>query len=168
MLDSRNQMRWYVNRAGETTGPFEEREVAELIAGGMADADVRDEQGGAWMSLDKSPFRRLLKTAERSESFGYALVAAPASFGILVFAYGAFAGSSSGTEYVILGAYLAAIVLTTVLAVVEARQLGMGERDKGISPQGWTIFHLLGWAVAYPVYLHARSKFGRQKLIVWA
>jgi hypothetical protein len=54
-------MRWYVNRGGETGGPFDEGDVRAVAA--KADAAgmmVRDEAGGTWMAVEDSPFRVLL------------------------------------------------------------------------------------------------------------
>ena len=53
-------MRWYVSRAGQTVGPVEESQLAEWVRGGMFDAYVRDEAGGAWMPVAQSPFASLI------------------------------------------------------------------------------------------------------------
>jgi len=59
-------MRWYVSRNGETVGPVEEHEVAEWVRGGMRDASVRDEHGGAWMPVAASPFASILPPDARA------------------------------------------------------------------------------------------------------
>ncbi len=52
-------MRWYVSRAGATQGPFEEDQVREMAKGNQLDkAQVRDEEGGAWIAAEKSPSAR--------------------------------------------------------------------------------------------------------------
>lgn len=60
-------MRWYVIRAGQTTGPIEEPELVRLIQSGMVDAHIRDEAGGAWMPVGQSPFAQF---AARSAAAG--------------------------------------------------------------------------------------------------
>ena len=55
-------MRWYVSRAGATQGPFEEDQVREMAKGNQLDkAQVRDEEGGASIAAEKSPFGALMK-----------------------------------------------------------------------------------------------------------
>jgi hypothetical protein len=58
-------MRWYVSKAGETTGPIEEAAIRVMAkADGLRGAQVRDENAGAWIAAEKSPFGSLMK--ERS------------------------------------------------------------------------------------------------------
>lgn len=55
-------MRWYVSRAGSTEGPLEEDEVRRRAkADALRGAQVRDEQGGAWLAAEMSPFGSLMK-----------------------------------------------------------------------------------------------------------
>lgn len=54
-------MRWYVSRNGETTGPIDESVIAQdARSGELRGASIRDEHGGAWMSVPQSPFAALL------------------------------------------------------------------------------------------------------------
>jgi len=54
-------MGWYVSRNGETSGPVDDAQIVKWIRAGMRDASVRDEAGGGWLPLAKSPFARVVK-----------------------------------------------------------------------------------------------------------
>jgi len=67
------------------------------------------------------------------------------------------------------------VAITAVLVGVEASQLGMGgPRDLNDSgkrrsgPGAWAIFQVVMWALAYPMYLFWRSRYGAKNLIVGA
>lgn len=81
-------MRWYVSYKGETHGPVEDAQVAAWAREGLAgDAMVREESGGQWMPIAKSPFGGLVK---RGAGWGtIALVSLFVAFaGLLVFGGG--------------------------------------------------------------------------------
>ena len=59
-------MRWYVMRNGETQGPVDGVTVVGWIKGGMREASVRDETGGAWMPLAQSPFSQYVAKPKQS------------------------------------------------------------------------------------------------------
>lgn len=63
-------MRWFVNMNGRTTGPLEEQDLAHMVREGLVagKAYIRDETGGAWLTLEKSPFRRHLSGAKGAAS----------------------------------------------------------------------------------------------------
>jgi hypothetical protein len=49
-------MRWYVSIGGQVHGPLEEQQVVDLVRSGRVDAQVRGEAGGAWLTIQQSPF----------------------------------------------------------------------------------------------------------------
>src|SRR5688572_6582794 len=55
-LRSLSDVRWYVQRNGETVGPVDEAAVIEWVRGGMVDAQVQGEAGGPWLTISQSPF----------------------------------------------------------------------------------------------------------------
>ena len=63
-------MRWFVNIDGKTSGPHGEETLQKWAnSGGLPlGAQVRDEHGGAWMPLPKSPLAPLVaKDIERAQ-----------------------------------------------------------------------------------------------------
>lgn len=63
-------MRWFVNINGRTTGPLEEQDLTHMVREGLvaANAYIRDETGGAWIPLAKSPFGRFVAKADARTS----------------------------------------------------------------------------------------------------
>lgn len=63
-------MRWFVNINGRTTGPLEEQDLTQMVREGLVapNAYIRDETGGAWLELTKSPFGRFLTKSEARTS----------------------------------------------------------------------------------------------------
>jgi hypothetical protein len=61
-------MRWYASAQGQSSGPFEEHQIIDLIRAGRID-HVQGEGGGNWMPVHASPFA--------------SYVAAPSQFGVL-------------------------------------------------------------------------------------
>ncbi|HEX2880340.1 MAG TPA: GYF domain-containing protein, partial [Polyangiaceae bacterium] len=59
-------MRWFVNINGRTTGPLEEQDLTQMVREGLVapNAYIRDETGGAWLELAKSPFGRFLSKSD--------------------------------------------------------------------------------------------------------
>lgn len=53
-------MRWFINRNGQTMGPVEEADIVAAVRKGMRGAMVRDEAGGQWIPLDRSPFASVM------------------------------------------------------------------------------------------------------------
>ncbi|MGE0324086.1 MAG: DUF4339 domain-containing protein [Polyangiaceae bacterium] len=49
-------MRWYVSVDGQPTGPYEEEQIVDLVRSGRPDLYIRGEGGGAWLSIQQSPF----------------------------------------------------------------------------------------------------------------
>lgn len=49
-------MRWYVSCRGQTWGPMDEAQVAQLVRSGYTDAYVQGETGGPWLHVYQSPF----------------------------------------------------------------------------------------------------------------
>jgi hypothetical protein len=71
------------------------------------------------------------------------------------------------------------ILVTAILAGVEAKRLGMGRntdsapgraiRYEGVNrygPWNWGFFVLLLWIIGYPAYLYRRSRYGAQNLLL--
>jgi len=58
-------MRWMVNTNGQTSGPMDEAMVVTLVRAGQigSDAMLREESGAAWITIDRSPFARLVQPA---------------------------------------------------------------------------------------------------------
>src|ERR1019366_1473962 len=52
-------MRWYGNRNGESVGPVDEAQINAWIRGGMVDAKLQRESGGAWFPLRETQFQKL-------------------------------------------------------------------------------------------------------------
>jgi len=64
---------------------------------------------------------------------------------------------------------LATVIITAILAAVEANQLGFGSTSSGKKETGPIVFFLgilLVWVISYPYYLYQRSKKGRKNLLV--
>jgi hypothetical protein len=63
-------MRWFVNINGRTTGPLEEQDLTQMVREGLvaSNAYIRDETGGAWLEVTKSPFGRFLNKSEARTS----------------------------------------------------------------------------------------------------
>ena len=58
---------------------------------------------------------------------------------------------------------IATVLSTSILAMIEATQLGIGKNVSGkreTGPIGWFCCFILLWIVAYPAYLYKRSKYG--------
>lgn len=64
---------------------------------------------------------------------------------------------------------VATIIVTAILAAVEANQLGFGRSSSGkkeTGPIGFFLGILLLWVVSYPYYLYQRRKKGKKNLLV--
>jgi len=63
---------------------------------------------------------------------------------------------------------VATIIITAILAAVEASQLGFGSSSSGkkeTGPIGFFFGILLLWVISYPYYLYQRSKKGKKNLL---
>jgi hypothetical protein len=61
------------------------------------------------------------------------------------------------------------VVLTAILAYVDAQRLGVGPRpgaERATGPGAWCAFVALLWIIGYPAYLHNRRKYGGRSYIV--
>ena len=58
------------------------------------------------------------------------------------------------------------IILTSLLAYLEASQLGFGKEKKETKPIVYFFGMVLVWIVVYPIYLYQRSKKGKKNLVV--
>lgn len=54
-------MDWFVSRDGRTEGPYPEEQLRRMAKDGqLVGAQLRDDQGGAWVVAERSPFGSLM------------------------------------------------------------------------------------------------------------
>lgn len=69
------EMRWYLSRGGQTDGPFEDAQVAQMArAGQLYGAQIRDEMGSPWAPVERSPFASLQPKRSSVAGFVVALI----------------------------------------------------------------------------------------------
>lgn len=68
-------MRWYISRGGQTGGPYEDGEIAQMArAGQLYGAMIRDEMGSPWGPIERSPFGPLQPKRSSVAGFVVAMV----------------------------------------------------------------------------------------------
>lgn len=95
------------------------------------------------------------------ETLGVLMLIAPATAAVLVWAWVGNMNLLQHPSEILWGISIVTILLTAILAAVDAEQLGM--KPGGV---GWFFGHVLLWLVAYPYYLYARSKAGAKNRCV--
>jgi len=62
------------------------------------------------------------------------------------------------------------VAASAVLMAVEGNQLNMGGVDekgkKRAGPLVWAVFAVLLWFIAFPAYMHERSKYGQRNMVI--
>jgi len=182
-------MQIHITKDGKQLGPYDEEQLAAYLENGQISYDDLAWVEGMteWQPLaqiisshdvkSSSPFPQPqtpcppitnpVTKANQSEVIGYAMLAVPAVAALLIWL-----SDISGTLYD-LSLSIVAVIITAILASIEAKQLGMGidtdrkpNGKKRSGPGAWAASILLVWMVGFPSYLYSRSRYGVRNLFI--
>ncbi len=102
---------------------------------------------------------------EKSSPFGVPFLLAPLVGLILVWAIGFHIQGLVAAHNLAIIALASVVVVTAILAALDANQLRMGE-GSGTGPVGWFILLCLLWVLFYPIFLICRSRNGGKNYFV--